>query len=138
MTERPTYQACRCCNAQLTKNEVHLRCDRCLYCAEHNHTLGMSSLQGDPRLTSCGMPTPADWQPGPPLYHKVVTQPDKATVIIGELRDGLRIARQYVAATHGSLVGAVGQDNVVSPDLATIDNAIARAGWWLGDGSDTS
>lgn len=39
----------------------------------------------------------------------------------------LKIARQYVKATHGSLAGAVGPDNLVSPDLALIDTAVAKA-----------
>lgn len=65
-----TWQACRCCNAQLTKNEVQLRVDRCLYCANHDHVLGGGGLQDDPRQTSCGLPTPDDWVPDPPLYSR--------------------------------------------------------------------
>lgn len=42
------------------------------------------------------------------------------------LSQALRLARQYVAATHGVVAGAVGSDNLVSPDLAVIDAALAR------------
>jgi hypothetical protein len=44
-----------------------------------------------------------------------------------ELLAALKIAREYVAASHGVLKHAMGPDNLVKPDLDLIDAAIAKA-----------
>lgn len=44
-----------------------------------------------------------------------------------ELVEALRIARGYVKATHGTLAGVMGPENLISPDLAKIDAALAKA-----------
>jgi len=43
---------------------------------------------------------------------------------IRDLKEALKIAREYVAATHGSLVGATGINTIVKPDLDLIDAAL--------------
>lgn len=47
--------------------------------------------------------------------------------INAELLAALVRAREYVAQTHAAVAGAAGHDNLVSPDLALIDAAIAKA-----------
>lgn len=53
----------------------------------------------------------------------------KAICAIPDLVKALKRARSYVKATHGTLVGAVGEQNVVSPDLEMIDAALRKAGF---------
>lgn len=44
-----------------------------------------------------------------------------------DLYDALILARGYVEKTYGSLVGAVGPDNIIKPDLDRINAALAKA-----------
>ena len=47
--------------------------------------------------------------------------------INAELLAALRLATQYVEKTHGVVAGAVGNDNLVLPDLERCRAAIAKA-----------
>jgi len=44
-----------------------------------------------------------------------------------QLHEALKLAREYVKKVHGTLVPAMGEDNLVSPDLAKVDEALKRA-----------
>jgi hypothetical protein len=41
------------------------------------------------------------------------------------LAEALLMARGYIKAIHGSLLGSIGEVNIVSPDLARVDAALA-------------
>jgi hypothetical protein len=56
----------------------------------------------------------------------LIDERSELQAINAEMLAALRVARGYLAATEGSLRGAMGE-NLVTPDLRLVDAAIARA-----------
>jgi hypothetical protein len=64
---------------------------------------------------------------GDAIYHEENKDNARLVAAAPDMLAALRVARCYVKAQHGLLVGAIGEDNMISPDLRVIDAAITKA-----------